>query len=183
MLSQVFLRAADCRQFEIQDLPPSDARFKLLLFSGDTSDSKQLAIINSFASALDGVLSKLAPSGRIFTMFDLLVICSDSKTSIRLGYKRLPLLLRSHWSRYGFTCFRIYILADPHNIRVFIDDKDIKNASGGDGYKNYGIDKTGAIIIVRPDGYVGMISPLDKIDDIDIYFSSFAMSRPETSKL
>ena len=59
--------------------------------------------------------------------------------------------------------------------RVLIDDKDLKGISGGDGYKNYGIDKTGAIAIVRPDGYVGMVSPLDKIDDIDLYFGSFAM--------
>ena len=64
-----------------------------------------------------------------------------------------------------------------HDNRVFIDDKDLQG-SGGDGYKNYGIDsKTGAIVIVRPDGYVGMISPLDKISDIDVYFGSFAISR------
>ena len=64
--------------------------------------------------------------------------------------------------------------SDLYNTRVFIDDKDIKGVVGGDGYKNYGIDKTGAIVIVRPDGYVGMIVPLDKIDDIKVYFDSFA---------
>ena len=50
----------------------------------------------------------------------------------------------------------------------------------GDGYKNYGIEidsKTGAIVTVRPDSYVGMISPLDKISDIRVYFGSFAISR------
>jgi len=160
VLPQVILRAADCRPFEIQDLLPSDARFKIILFIGDTSDSRQLGIINDLANELDGVLGKLAPSGRIFTMFDILAVCSDTKISIRLGYKKLPLLIRSHWSR------------------VFIDDKDLQGTSGGDGYKNYGIDnKTGAIVIVRPDGYVGMISPLDKISDIDVYFGSFAISR------
>jgi len=164
VLPQVFLRAADCRPFEIQDLLPSDARFKLILFIGDTSDSSQLGTINKFASELDGVLGKLAPSGQISTMFDILVICSDTKTSIRLGYQKLPPLLRSHWSR------------------VFIDDKDLKGASGGDGYKNYGIDsQTGAIVVVRPDGYVGTVSPLDKIGDINTYFGSFAIGR-EPSK-
>ncbi|KAF8806894.1 hypothetical protein BYT27DRAFT_7233651 [Phlegmacium glaucopus] len=158
VLPQIFLRAADCRPFEIQDLLPSDARFKVILFTGDTSDPEQLMIINDLASKLDGVLRKLVPSGNIFTMFDILAICSDNKASIRLGYEKLPLLLRSHWSR------------------VFIDDKDIKGVSGGDGYENYGIDKTGAIVIVRPDGYVGMIAPLDKINDIDVYFGSFAMT-------
>lgn len=69
------------------------------------------------------------------------------------------------------------IIPNPHkHTRVFIDDKDAQG-SGGDGYKNYGIDnKTGAIVIVRPDGYVGMVSPLDKINDIDVYFGSFAIS-------
>jgi phenol 2-monooxygenase len=181
ILPQVFLRAADCRPFEIQDLLPSDARFKIILFIGDTSDSRQLGIINDLANELEGVLAKLAPLGHIFTMFDILAVCSDTKTSIRLGYKKLPILLRSHWSRYVFfkTTFLpgISIISNPHNTRVFIDDKDLQGTSGGDGYKNYGIDnKTGAIVIVRPDGYVGMISPLDKISDIDVYFGSFAIS-------
>ena len=100
VLPQVFLRGADCRPVEIQDLLPSDARFKIVLFIGDTSDSSQLVTINGLASELDDVLGKLAPSGvDIFTIFDIITICSDTKTSIRLGYQKLPLLLRSHWSR------------------------------------------------------------------------------------
>ena len=76
----------------------------------------------------------------------------------------------------------IHSFLNPHNTRVFIDDKNLQG-SGGEGYKNYGIDnKTGAIVIVRPDGYVGMISPLDKISDIDAYFGSFAISL-DTSKI
>ena len=174
------MRAADCRPFEIQDLLPSDARFKIILFIGDTSDSRQLGIINDLANELERVLGKLAPLGDIFTMFDIIAVCSDTKSSIRLGCKKLPLLLRSHWSRYFlfFTCLSGSFISNPHNnIRVFIDDKDLQG-NGGDGYKNYGIDnKTGAIIVVRPDGYVGMISPLDKISDIDAYFGSFVISR------
>ena len=106
VLPQVFLRAADCRPFEIQDLLPADARFKVILFIGDTSDSRQLGIINDLATELDGILGKLAPLGQIFTMFDILAIYSDTKASNRLSYKELPLLLRSHWSRYvfSFTC-------------------------------------------------------------------------------
>ena len=77
----------------------------------------------------------------------------------------------------------LFIVANPHNTRVFIDDKDLQG-SGGDGYKNYGIDdKVGAIVIVRPDGYVGMISPLDKINDINLYFHSFAISQEDSSKI
>ena len=70
------------------------------------------------------------------------------------------------------------LVSDIQVSRVFIDDKDMSGVSGGGGYKKYGIDsKTGAIVIVRPDGYVGTIAPLDKIGDIDRYFNSFAISR------
>ena len=103
------MRAADCRPFEIQDLLPSDARFKIIVFTGDTADSKQLAIVNDIAGKLDGVLKKLTPSGDIFTMFNILAICSGTKTGIQLGYKQLPLLLRSHWSKYVFLTLALTI--------------------------------------------------------------------------
>ena len=109
VLPQVFLRAADCRPFEIQDLLPSDARFKIIVFTGDTADSKQLAIVNDIAVKLGGVLKKLTPSGDIFIMFDILAICSGTKTGIQLGYKQLPLLLRSHWSKYVFLTLALTI--------------------------------------------------------------------------
>ena len=46
--------------------------------------------------------------------------------------------------------------------------------TGGKGYESYGIDPlTGVIIIVRPDGYVGMVAPLDSMEDVNQYFMSF----------
>ena len=78
---------------------------------------------------------------------------------------------------FFFTFKLPSLIFKPHIPRVFIDDKDT-NCVSGDGYKNYGIDsQTGAIVVVRPDGYVGMISPLDKLGDINMYFGSFAISQ------
>lgn len=58
--------------------------------------------------------------------------------------------------------------------RALIDDTDATGTKGGDGYANYGIDRTdGAIVVVRPDGYVGVVTKLDGIAMIDAYFSSF----------
>lgn len=42
---------------------------------------------------------------------------------------------------------------------------------GGKAYSSFGIDPSGAIVIVRPDGYVGMVAPFDKVEDIDGYFT------------
>ena len=49
---------------------------------------------------------------------------------------------------------------------------------GGNGYEKYGIDKTkGAIVVVRPDGYVGIVAPYESIDDIRDYFGGFMKSK------
>ena len=54
---------------------------------------------------------------------------------------------------------------------------------GGGGYKYYGIDeKEGAIIVVRPDGYVGAVSPLNRVSDLKTYFNCF-MSKCMSSKM
>ena len=46
--------------------------------------------------------------------------------------------------------------------------------SGGGGYEAYGIDPTqGAVVVVRPDGYVGMIAPVQGSEQVGQYLSSF----------
>ena len=58
--------------------------------------------------------------------------------------------------------------------RVLIDDKDATGSVGGQGYSYYGVADEGAIVVVRPDGYVGTIAPLDSgISEIDEYFTRF----------
>jgi phenol 2-monooxygenase (NADPH) len=57
--------------------------------------------------------------------------------------------------------------------RVLIDDLDVTGTKGGNAYTSFGIGSSGAVVIVRPDGHVGFISPLDKVQDVDYYFASF----------
>jgi phenol 2-monooxygenase len=44
---------------------------------------------------------------------------------------------------------------------------------GGKAYASYGIGPSGAVVVVRPDGYVGFVSPFDSIQDVEDYFASF----------
>lgn len=51
--------------------------------------------------------------------------------------------------------------------------------SGGGGYTAYGIDpSSGAVVVVRPDGYVGMVAPFEHVEDIDEYLASFMTTSP-----
>jgi phenol 2-monooxygenase len=58
-------------------------------------------------------------------------------------------------------------------LRVFIDDTDPTGNFGGEGYSYYGVGPEGALVAVRPDGYVGAIMPLDHVEGLDAYFESF----------
>lgn len=57
--------------------------------------------------------------------------------------------------------------------RVFVDDLDVTGTQGGKVYTTYGVEPSGTVVIVRPDGYVGMVAPFDKVEDLDAYFASF----------
>ena len=63
--------------------------------------------------------------------------------------------------------------------RVFYDDVDEHGRSGGGGYAKYGIDPhLGAIVVVRPDGYVGIVTGLNGVEDLNAYFDGFMKAEP-----
>ncbi|KAF5351297.1 hypothetical protein D9758_008005 [Tetrapyrgos nigripes] len=156
---QYLLRAADSRPFEIQDLLPSDTRFKILVFTGNTSEPSQLAKLQTLAEELqapDSFLTKFSPGGKPETLFDIISISSAKKESV--VYNALPQLFRSHWSK------------------AFLDDTPFTGQLGGKVYSTYGIGAAGAMVVVRPDGYVGTIAPLNGVTDLTDYFASFLTS-------
>jgi phenol 2-monooxygenase len=62
-------------------------------------------------------------------------------------------------------------------IRVLLDDTDVTGARGGQIHERYGISRSaGAVVVVRPDGYVGTIAPLDELTSLDVYFAGFMLS-------
>jgi phenol 2-monooxygenase (NADPH) len=61
--------------------------------------------------------------------------------------------------------------------RALLDDTDVTGTRGGKIHERYGISRTaGALVVVRPDGYVGTVVPLDKLTALDAYFAEFMLS-------
>ena len=81
VVPHAFVRAADGRPYDIQDLLPSDTRFKILLFAGNTADAAQSARVAALAermAAPEGFLARFgrgAPEG----VFDIISISSAKK--------------------------------------------------------------------------------------------------------
>ncbi|KAF7377670.1 hypothetical protein MSAN_00189900 [Mycena sanguinolenta] len=145
MPPQLFIRAADGRPVELQDLLPSNTLFKLLVFTGDTVT----AALGHLAANLQEIVDKFA------TNVELISILSPAKQP-DFCFMDLPGALRPHWTK------------------VLSDEKDLRGTEGGNAYAAYGIDPhAGALVCVRPDGYVGIVVPLEEASNIASYFTSF----------
>lgn len=99
MRPHVFVRCADARPFEIQDLLPADTRFKVLLFAGDTTKTAQMARVLKFVEGMEseqGWFKKFG--GRDpWKAFDVLTISTGSKHDV--SYTDFPKSLCPHWSK------------------------------------------------------------------------------------
>jgi len=129
------------------------------VFAGDTSDLGQMERIGNLADNIggeDGFLKRYG--GKDHEAFDVLSISSAGKEKV--NYTDFPEVFRSHWSR------------------VLLDDTDMFGRVGGKGYEYFGIDpKCGAIVVVRPDGYVGNIVSFEDVKHLDRYFEGFMVSQ------
>ncbi|KAA1476570.1 hypothetical protein DENSPDRAFT_785394 [Dentipellis sp. KUC8613] len=159
LLPQIALRAADARPVEIQDYCPADGRFKILVFPGDIQNPTNRSRMGCLADELtrgDAFLQALPRAAGVSTveMFDLVTIVYGKKEEV--NYNDVPECLRPHWTK------------------ILLDDTDFMGVKGGKMYATYGIDlERGAIVVVRPDGYVGTVVPLTKVSQLNDYFTSF----------
>ncbi|PIL24616.1 hypothetical protein GSI_12500 [Ganoderma sinense ZZ0214-1] len=156
MIPHDFLGAANAIPVNIHDMLPSDTRFKILVFLGDISVEATMDRARALAKRMDapeGFLKRFG-QGAHEKVFDVLSICAT--TNDKMDFTDVPKLFRSHWSK------------------VLLDDQDMTDRGGGGGYEAYGIDPAeGAIVVVRPDGHVGKVAPLEHLDDISRYFANF----------
>ena len=83
----------------MQDLLPSDTRFKILAFVGNTADSAQMQRVIAFAAQFDreeGFFRKFGKPEPT-RVFDVLAISSATKE--QLNFTDLPPVLRPRWSK------------------------------------------------------------------------------------
>ncbi|KAF8270632.1 FAD binding domain-containing protein [Lactarius quietus] len=146
LLPHVLVRAADAREVNIQDLASSDSRFKLFVFPGEHAPK-----IASFLERPEGFFNKRRDA------YSVVTVLHGDKTTI--NYLAVPRVLRPHWTK------------------VLLDDTDVTGTRGGQIHERYGISRTaGAVVVVRPDGYVGFVAPLDQLAVLDDYFGRFMLS-------
>jgi phenol 2-monooxygenase len=90
LLPHTLVRAADAREVNIQDLAPSNGRFKLFVFPGE-----QHAHAQSVAAYLDRPECFFNMYHR--DAFEIITVLQGSKNTV--NYLELPSVLRPHWSK------------------------------------------------------------------------------------
>ena len=101
MPPQIFLRAADTCPVEIQDLLPSDVRFKVLLFAENLTETRvaELKMLAEELSRPSSFLHKYSPDGNFSTVFDIITITTGKKDDVNYNYLLVPAFFRPHWSK------------------------------------------------------------------------------------
>jgi phenol 2-monooxygenase (NADPH) len=88
LLPHVLVRAADAREVNIQDLAPSDGRFRLFVFPGDVAPQE----IDGYLNRPECFFSKMSRDA-----LDVVTVLQGDKRTI--NYLQLPQLLRPHWTK------------------------------------------------------------------------------------
>jgi len=91
LLPHILVRAADAREVNIQDLAPSNARFKLFVFPGE-----------QHAQNAQSIAAHLARPDCFFNThrrdaFEIVTVLQGNKHTV--NYLELPPVLRPHWSK------------------------------------------------------------------------------------
>jgi phenol 2-monooxygenase (NADPH) len=98
------LRAVNASPVEIQDMCPSDTRFKLLVFTGDIQQPAQLTLLRRFAEEIKKTGSALARLGS--DAFDMITIIKGEKECV--NHLDVPVVLRAHFNKCArsllFSC-------------------------------------------------------------------------------
>jgi len=111
MPPQVFIRAADARPYEIQDMLPSDTRFKLLFFVGYLTEERvrELGALSDKMRDPSCFLPKYGypTEGTAQSMFSIITIMSGDKENVE--FTQVPELFRPHWSKYVLPKFTLCV--------------------------------------------------------------------------
>lgn len=134
LIPQIVLRGADRRPFEIQDLCPSDSRFKILVFAGlgepvapGAANAKgtrakvqaertygRVEHVEALAKGMEGDekgwyqgMGRKARKGT--EMFDVLVVCMGKKETF--AHTAVPEAFRTHWSKCVITSFFLFLVS------------------------------------------------------------------------
>ncbi|KAJ0288742.1 hypothetical protein CBS470a_004731 [Colletotrichum nupharicola] len=156
------IRQSDARLWELHHKLPSNGRFRLVVFGGDISQQAQRDRVNALGAWLTTYLTKLPTikltpgsdphSGSMKfktdedpSIVDVLLVHTAPRDQVEL-LKDVHEMYHPFDSKLGWDYDKVYV-----DGKTFYEEPQR-------AYEKYGIDETkGAVVGLRPDGYVGLV--------------------------
>ncbi|KAE9977476.1 hypothetical protein BLS_001379 [Venturia inaequalis] len=169
------VRFSDARAMQIAKALQATGQWRLIVFAGDILQGTSLKRLNALAAGLISSktlapllsLTKRKPSR---TLEPLLVL--DGKRvaiddAVVDGTLKIPELFTLPDGEWELTFCH----------KIFVDDESY-NYGHGHAYDSLGIDpQHGAVVIVRPDHYVSMVTSMEDVEGITDFFQPFVTDR------
>ncbi|TRX90632.1 hypothetical protein FHL15_008407 [Xylaria flabelliformis] len=159
---------SDARPWQLHHKMPSDGRFRLVVFSGDISKPTRQTLVNGLGAWLSTDVLPRYPRIELCPGSDPHGGTTKFKSSCHPSVIDVLLI---HTAKRA----DIEILRDLHDVyhpfdtklgwdygKVLVDEESYHNGHGR-AYEGYGVDPgEGALVIVRPDGYTGLVTCVEE---------------------
>ncbi|KKA28976.1 hypothetical protein TD95_000906 [Thielaviopsis punctulata] len=161
----------DARPWDLHHRMPSDGRFRIFVFSGciTSSDSAALERTNALGGFIQDTLQ--AKYGRLTLSAAPDVHTNGGRFAGDTAQVSVLDVILVHSGDRAV----LQPLQDVHEVyrpfdeklgwdyeHVFVDDVNILNGVHSRAYENLGIGESGAVVVVRPDGYIGLVTDLEE---------------------
>ncbi|RDW75236.1 hypothetical protein BP6252_06378 [Coleophoma cylindrospora] len=163
------VRWCDAKAMQIVKALPADGRWRIVVLGGDICSERsreRLHALTRYLSSPESPISIHTPAGKdIDSFIETLLVLSGSRLEVEQD--QIPSFFFPVSGKWG--------MKDLH--KVFFDDESY-NSGHGHAYDFYGTDPNeGAVIIVRPDQYVSMVTSLDDHAGLGKFFAGFSLKQ------
>jgi phenol 2-monooxygenase/3-hydroxybenzoate 4-monooxygenase len=153
------IRLSDAKRVELGHAARADGRWRLYAFAG-AEDAGLRALCAFLADAADSPVRRFTPVGwDVDAVFDVRAVFQEGHRELAL--EAMPALLLPRKGRYGLIDYEKIFCADPSD----------------DIFDRRGVDRGGALVVVRPDQYIADVLPLGAHARLARFFAGFMVGR------
>lgn len=168
------IRVADAKPLQLGHVHRADGRWRVYLFADETGielGSTVATWCERMATDPTSAISSCTPSGaELDSVIDVYAITQQEHTDVDIN--TLPKLVQPAKGKFGLTDYEKVFSAEKTNGHLLGAIPGLEATQ--DIYDLRQIDRTqGAVVVVRPDQYIGHILPLDEFETFDDYFATF----------
>ncbi|KAG4433211.1 hypothetical protein IFR05_011319 [Cadophora sp. M221] len=161
------VRFCDARAMQLVRALPADGRWRIVVFAGDVKVVgcvERLEKLATFLSSENGPVRRFTlPNADIDSFIEPIVVYHGKR--VEMEQEQIPEYFWPATGKWG--------MRDLH--KTFVDDESY-NSGHGQAYEKYGVDvNEGAMVVIRPDQYISLITSIDDHEGIGQFFEGFAL--------